>query len=94
MTKTRWGPRKGEIDRCIVQVKNERFFVGVVSLLQVKLYGWRIECFVFYYTALRSRLNSKDGEILRGKTSLCDLLHGRQLSSDDWGSVRRPWWHL
>lgn len=28
---------------------------------------------------LRSGLNSKDGESLRGKTSLCDLRHGRQV---------------
>ncbi len=36
MTKTRWGSRKGEIDGHI-EVKNERFFVGVASLLQGRL---------------------------------------------------------
>ncbi len=36
MTKTRWGSRKGEIDGHI-EVKNERFFVVIASLLQGRL---------------------------------------------------------
>lgn len=62
MTKTRWGPRKGEIDGRI-EVKNERFFVGVASLLQGRLNcvarGESVLCFIILLDVapLRSGLN-------------------------------------
>lgn len=71
MTKTLWGPRKGEIDGRI-EVKNERFFIGVVSLLRGRLNSMaKGENFVFFcrlllaVATLRLGLNSKDGESLR-----------------------------
>jgi len=71
MTKTLWGPRKGEIDMR-TEVKNERFFVGVVSLLRGRLNSmstgesvlyvfWRL---LLAVAPLRTGLNSKDGERL------------------------------
>lgn len=69
MTKTHWGSRKGEIDGRI-EVKNERFFVGVASLLQGRLNcvarGESVLSFIILLAVapLRSGLNSKDGESL------------------------------
>lgn len=64
MTKTRWGPGKREIDGR-TEVKNERFCVGVSSLLQGRLNfvarGESVLSFIILLVVapLRSGLNTK-----------------------------------